>query len=60
MPEPNLKGEYIRRWLKRGSSVEFIKMMSERWDEMCRSCESDDAPKIYLSDYEYIDDVLPM
>ncbi len=60
MPQPCLKEEFIRRWLKRGSSMEFIESMSERWDEMTSSCESDPAPKIHLKQGEYIDDVLPM
>ena len=60
MPEPSLKEEYIRRWLKRGSSMEFIESMSERWDDMIASCEADPAPKIHLKQGEYINDVLPM
>lgn len=60
MPFPSLREEYIRRWLRRGSSVEFIEMMSERWDEMVDSCEKDNAPKIHLKCGEYLDDVLPI
>ena len=60
MPHPHLKEEYIRRWLRRGSSIEFIEMMSCRWSEMIASCEKDDAPKIHLDWNEYLDDVLPM
>lgn len=60
MPKSCLKEEYIRRWLKRGSSVEFIEMMSDRWGEMICSCERDEAPKIHLKEGEYIDDVLPV
>ena len=60
MPYHSLKEEYIRRWLKRGSSVEFIGMMCDRWDEMIASCERDDAPKIHLDRSEYLDGILPM
>lgn len=60
MPSADQKNDYLKRWLTRGSSVEFIAMMDERWEEMHRSCESDNSPKIYLDSYEYISDVLPM
>lgn len=59
MPTYEQKNDYLKRWLNRGSSIGFIKMMDERWDEMHCSCESDSAPKIYLGDYEFIDYVLP-
>lgn len=58
MPYPHLKNEYLKRWLMRGSDIEFIEAMSERWDEMIESCENDSAPKIYLDKGEYISDLL--
>lgn len=60
LPTINQKNEYLKRWLKRGSSIEFIQLMSDKWDDMHESCERDTAPKIYLDSDEYIDDVLPM
>ena len=60
MPHPFHKNEYMKRWLRRGSSEEFIRSMYDRWDSMIRSCEEDSSPKIYLDEKEYINDVLPM
>lgn len=60
MPTLDQKNEYLKRWLQRGSSIGFIKSMEERWEEMIKSCENDDAPKIYLKENEHIIDVLPM
>ena len=60
LPTKDQKNEYIKRWLKRGSSLEFIEMMDNKWLSMHASCEEDSATKIYLSEGEYIDDVLPM
>ena len=59
MPRLEQRDEYLKRWLRRGSSVEFIKMMSARWLAMVSSCEKDMSPKIYLAEDEYINDVLP-
>lgn len=58
LPTIEQKNEYLKRWLKRGSSMDFIKSMSYRWEDMIRSCEKDDAPKIYLSSGEYISDLI--
>ena len=60
MPHQFHKNEYMKRWLRRGSSEEFIRSMYDRWDSMIRSCEEDSSPKIYLDEKEYINDVLPM
>lgn len=60
MPTIGQKNEYLKRWLKRGSTADFIVHMEKRWYEMIQSCEKDDAPKIYLDENEYISDVLPM
>lgn len=58
MPSAESKNEYLKRWLRRGSPMEFIELMNDRWDEMIASCEADDAPKIYLAEYEYISDLI--
>ena len=60
MPDFTHRNEYIKRWLRRGSSPDFITSMNNRWLEMHHSCEKDSAPKIYLGETEYINDVLPM
>ena len=54
MPTIDQKNNYLKRWIKRGSPIEFIISMNDRWDEMIKSCEEDDAPKIYLSEDEYM------
>ena len=58
MPTIEQKNEYLKRWLKRGSPIEFIKLMNNKWEDMIKSCEEDDAPKIYLSSGEYISDLI--
>lgn len=58
MPTVHQKNEYLKRWLKRGSSMDFIVSMEKRWGEMIKSCEDDDAPKIYLDENEYISDLI--
>lgn len=59
MPTISQQNEYTKRWLRRGSSNEFICRMYDRWVEMITSCEKDKAPKIYLKENEFINDVLP-
>lgn len=59
MPTYWQRNEYVKRWLRRGSSVEFVRSMYDRWKEMIKSCEDDSSPKIYLDENEYIFDVLP-
>lgn len=58
LPTVDQKNEYLKRWLKRGSSLDFIEPMNDRWEEMIMSCEEDEAPKIYLSSGEYISDLI--
>lgn len=58
LPTIDQKNEYLKRWLKRGSPIEFIKSMNDRWEDMIKSCEEDDAPKIYLSSGEYISELI--
>lgn len=56
--DKELKNEYKKRWLKRGSDIDFITKMNEHWDEMIDSCVNDEAPKIYLDKNEYLSDIL--
>jgi hypothetical protein len=58
LPTVDQKNEYLKRWLRRGSSIDFINIMNDRWEELITSCEEDDAPKIYLSSGEYISDLI--
>lgn len=59
MPDYYQRNEYIKRWFRRGSDADFICSMNKNWDEMIKSCEEDDAPKIFLDKNEYINDILP-
>lgn len=57
-PKRELKNEYIERYIKRGSSDTFIKLMTDKWDEMIDSCEQDtNGNQIILKFNEYIGDV---
>lgn len=58
LPTLNQRNDYLKRWLKRGSDIDFITKMNERWDKMIDSCANDDAPKIYLDEGEYLSDIL--
>lgn len=57
-PYRDYKNEYIKRWVRQGSDIDFITKMSERWDAMIDSCAIDTAPKIYLDEHEYLSDIL--
>lgn len=58
LPYWECKNEYIKRWFKRGSDIDFITQMDKRWEVMIKSCVDDTAPKIYLEKYEYLSDIL--
>lgn len=58
LPHMEYKNEYLKRWLKRGSDIDFITQMDKRWEVMIDSCERDTAPKIYLEEHEYLSDIL--
>ena len=58
LPYRDYKNEYIKRWVRRGSDIDFITKMSERWDAMIDSCATDTVPKIYLDEHEYLSDIL--
>lgn len=49
-PSCNMKNEYIKRWITRGSDISFIRKMDERWTEMIDSCQKDPMPSIVLND----------
>lgn len=58
LPHMEYKNEYLKRWLKRGSDIDFITQMDKRWEVMINSCVKDTAPKIYLDEHEYLSDIL--
>ena len=58
MPSYQEKNEYLKRYLKRGSSADFIYKMYDRWNDMITSCVEDSAPKIFLNEDEYVSDLL--
>lgn len=60
MPQKEHRNEYLKRWLKRGSSVEFISNMNAHWYDMIDSCIEDYAPTIVLDEHEYLADVLKL
>lgn len=58
LPYWECKNEYIKRWFRRGSDIDFITQMDKRWEVMIKSCVDDTAPKIYLNEHEYLSDIL--
>lgn len=58
LPYRDCENEYMKRWVRRGSDIDFITKMSERWDAMIDSCVKDTVPKIYLDEHEYLSDIL--
>lgn len=58
LPYWECKNEYIKRWFRRGSDIDFITKMDKHWEVMINSCVKDTAPKIYLGEHEYLSDIL--
>ena len=60
VPEKNRKDEYMKRYLKRGSDVEFINLLHEKWDVWLDEIENNGKHAvIHLGAGEYISEVLP-
>lgn len=57
-PRKELKNEYLIRYLKRGSDIDFIELLNEKWDEFLTGIENDGAPVIWLDAYTVIADVV--
>jgi len=54
-PERNLKDEYIERYKKRGSSEQFIQLISDNWDNWLTELEQQDNCKhIQLESEKYL------
>lgn len=57
-PRRELKSEYLIRYVRRGSTMDFIENLNNKWDEFIDSIENDDAPVIWLERGQYISDVI--
>jgi hypothetical protein len=57
-PRRELKNEYLVRYLRRGSDIEFIELLNEKWDEFLTDIENDGAPVIWLDSYSGLADLL--
>ena len=57
-PKRSLKSEYLARYLKRGSTMDFIETLNEKWDEFIAGIENEDAPVIWLESGQYLSDVI--
>ena len=57
-PRRELKNEYLIRYLQRGSDIDFIELLNEKWDEFLTDIENDGAPVIWLNRNENLADVL--
>ena len=55
---PEIKNEYCKRYLKRGSDIDLINKVYQDWDHMIESIENDPSPKIWLDCGEYLADVI--
>ena len=58
-PERELKEEYRRRAIQRGSDSEFVNGFFSRWDKHISACDSIDTPyKYILKSNEYLADII--
>ena len=55
----NLKNEYLIRFLMRGSSVSFIKEMSQNWYRYLYDIDDYGETVIWLGSGQYLADILP-
>lgn len=56
-PQRELKGDYLERYVERGSPEAFVKLMDDKWNDFIDSCESDPSTsKRVLSEGEYLVD----
>lgn len=55
---PEIKNEYCKRYLKRGSHIDLIDKVYRDWDNMIASIKADPSPCIWLDSGEYLADVL--
>ena len=57
-PKKELKNEYLIRYLQRGSNIDFIELLNEKWDKFIDEIENDGAPVIWIDKGEHLSDVL--
>lgn len=58
-PKADLKHAYLRRYARRLSPPNFIKMMDENWDSFIESCEAQTGAKhIRLESQQYLENVI--
>ena len=58
-PEPSIKEEFIQRYIDRGSSETFIKLLNNNWDSWITQLETQEGcEKIKLKKGEYLSDVI--
>lgn len=57
-PEFPCKNEYMIRYLQRGSDIDFIEQLYERWTMFIKDFTNDGAPIIWLEEGKYLSDVL--
>ena len=55
---PEIKNEYCKRYLKRGSDIDLINKVYQDWDYMIESIKKDSSPTIWLDCGEYLADVI--
>lgn len=59
-PQRHLKDEYIERYKQRGSSVEFVRLVSNMWYEwLTELYEQESCVHIQLASGQYISNVIP-
>ena len=57
-PYVELRNEYMKRYLQRGSTMEFIDILYNAWLDFLGGIERDGAPTIWLDSGEYMSDAL--
>jgi hypothetical protein len=59
-PDRSIKDEFIQRYIDRGNSDFFVKLLTEKWDDFIDSCENDRTigRKYRLQAGQYLADVL--
>jgi hypothetical protein len=57
-PMDHLKNEYLIRYLRRGSDIDFIELLNDKWYDFMRDIMNDDAPTIRLKPGENLSDIL--
>ena len=57
-PQPCLKNEYLIRYLQRGSTIEFIELLNEKWESFLADIGNRQQPVIWLEAGQYMSDIL--